>query len=55
MLLRYSLGQHAAADAIDAAVRTAIDQGFRTGDIYSEGTQRVGTRAMGDAIIGALS
>lgn len=54
MLLRYSLGQHAAADAIDAAVRSAIDQGFRTGDIYSEGTHKVGTRGMGDAIIAAL-
>ncbi len=54
MLLRYSLGQHAAADAIDAAVRKAIDQGYRTGDIWSEGTQRTNTREMGDAIIAAL-
>jgi 3-isopropylmalate dehydrogenase len=54
MLLRYSLGQSAAADAIDSAVRTALDQGFRTGDIWSEGTTRVGTVAMGDAILAAL-
>jgi 3-isopropylmalate dehydrogenase len=54
MLLRYSLGQNAAADAIETAVRTAIDQGFRTGDIYSEGTRKVGTRAMGDAVIAAI-
>ncbi|MEI6713114.1 MAG: 3-isopropylmalate dehydrogenase [Verrucomicrobiota bacterium] len=54
MLLRYSLAQHAAADAIDAAVRQAIDNGFRTGDIWSEGTTRTTTSGMGDAIIAAL-
>lgn len=54
MLLRYSLSEHAAADAIDAAVRKVIDQGLRTGDIYSEGTQRVGTREMGQAIAAAI-
>ena len=55
MLLRYSLGQTAAADAIEKAVQTTIDAGYRTGDIYSEGTKRVGTREMGDAIRAALS
>lgn len=54
MMLRYSLGEPAAADAIDAAVRTVIDQGLRTGDIYSDGTRRVGTAEMGDAIVAAL-
>lgn len=54
MLLRYSLGQNKAADEIEAAVCVAIDRGYRTGDIYSEGTQRVGTSQMGDAIISAL-
>ena len=54
MMLRYSLGEPAAADAIDAAVRAVIDQGLRTGDIYSEGTRRVGTAEMGDAIVAAL-
>ena len=54
MLLRYSLGQHAAADAIEKAVRSAIDGGYRTGDIWSEGTQRTGTSGMGDAILAAL-
>jgi len=54
MMLRYSLGQPEAADAIDAAVRTVIGQGYRTGDIYSEGTRRVGTAEMGDAIVAAL-
>ena len=54
MLLRYSLGQHNAADAIEAAVRKTIDNGYRTGDIWSEGTKRVGTREMGEAILAAL-
>lgn len=55
MLLRYSLGQTAAADAIEAAVQSAINAGYRTGDIYSEGTKRVGTREMGEAIRSALA
>lgn len=55
MMLRYSFGETAAADAIDKAVQTVIDRGLRTGDIYSEGTERVGTVAMGDAIVAALA
>ena len=54
MMLRYALGEPAAADAIDAAVRTVIDVGLRTGDIFSEGTQRVSTRTMGEAIAAAI-
>lgn len=54
MMLRYSLSEHAAADAIDAAVRRVIDDGLRTGDIWSEGTRRVGTAEMGEAIAAAL-
>jgi 3-isopropylmalate dehydrogenase len=54
MMLRYALGQPVAADAIDAAVRKVIDSGLRTGDIWSEGTKRVGTPEMGEAIAAAL-
>ena len=54
MMLRYALGQGAAADAIDAAVRKVIDGGLRTGDIWSEGTTKVGTAAMGEAVAAAL-
>ncbi len=56
MMLRYSFGLNEAADAIDAAVKDAIDLGFRTGDIYTgaDGTQKVGTAAMGDAICARL-
>lgn len=54
MMLRYSLALPEAADAIDSAVKRVIEQGYRTGDIYTEGTKRVGTREMGDAILAVL-
>ena len=56
MLLRFSFGLGEAADAIDAAVKAAIDEGFRTGDIFTgaEGTQKVGTVEMGDVFVGKL-
>jgi 3-isopropylmalate dehydrogenase len=54
MMLRYALGEPSAADAIENAVKTVIERGLRTGDIYSEGSQRVGTREMGEAIAAAL-
>ncbi len=54
MMLRYSLGSPEAANAIETAVGHVLDQGLRTEDIYSEGTQKVGTIAMGDAVANAL-
>jgi 3-isopropylmalate dehydrogenase len=54
MMLRYSLGQPAAADAIDGAVQAVIRNGLRTGDIFTEGSRRVNTREMADAILGEL-
>ena len=54
MMLRYSLNEAALAERIDAAVGTVLDAGLRTADIASEGTQTVGTRAMGDAVVAAL-
>ena len=54
MMLRYAFGQSAAADKIELAVRQAIDRGYRTGDIWSEGCSRVGTREMGDAVVSEL-
>ena len=54
MMLRYSFGHGDAADAIEQAVGRALDQGLRTADIWSEGTTRVGTVAMGDAVVAAL-
>jgi 3-isopropylmalate dehydrogenase len=54
MMLRHSLNEIEAADAIDMAVRTVIASGLRTGDIWSEGTTRVGTAEMGNAIANAI-
>ncbi|MBQ7584275.1 MAG: 3-isopropylmalate dehydrogenase [Lachnospiraceae bacterium] len=50
MMLRYSLDQDKAADAIDRAVKQVLHDGFRTGDIYSEGCKKVNTDEMGDLI-----
>jgi 3-isopropylmalate dehydrogenase len=54
MMLRYSLAQPAAADRIESAVKAVLSAGLRTADIWSEGTTRVGTRAMGDAVVAAV-
>jgi 3-isopropylmalate dehydrogenase len=54
MMLRFSLNQPEAADRIESAVRAVLSAGLRTGDIWSEGTQKVGTREMGDAVVAAL-
>jgi 3-isopropylmalate dehydrogenase len=55
MMLRFSLNQVAAADRIEAAVSKVLDSGLRTTDIWSEGTRRVGTVEMGDAVVAALA
>ena len=56
MLLRHSLGETAAADAIDSAVDQAIESGLRTGDIFTgaEGESKVNTAEMGQAILERL-
>ena len=55
MMLRFSLNQEEAAQRIEAAVQKVLAQGLRTGDIWSEGTTKVGTREMGDAVVKALA
>jgi 3-isopropylmalate dehydrogenase len=54
MMLRYSLNQEAAAQRIEAAVKTVLNQGLRTADIFSAGMTRVGTVEMGAAVVRAL-
>ena len=54
MMLRFSLNQGEAAARIEAAVQKVLAQGLRTPDIYSEGTTKVGTAQMGDAVVKAL-
>jgi 3-isopropylmalate dehydrogenase len=54
MMLRYSFGLKEAADAIEKAVEMALQKGYRTPDIYTEGSKKVGTREMTDIIISML-
>ena len=50
MMLRYSFDLDKEADAIEQAVQQVLTEGYRTGDIMSEGCKKVGTTEMGDLI-----
>jgi 3-isopropylmalate dehydrogenase len=50
MLLRWSLGNEGAGDAIEKAVSQALTEGFRTSDIASSGFSFVGTAQFGDEV-----
>ena len=51
MMLRYSFSLEAEAAAIEAAVKKTLAQGFRTGDIATEGEEVIGCVAMGEKVI----
>ncbi len=55
MMLRYSLDLDKEADAVEAAVQKVLTEGYRTGDIMSDGCKLVGTREMGDLIADAIA
>jgi len=55
MMLRYSLNKVEQADRIESAVKKVLAQGLRTVDIYEEGTTKVGTEEMGNAVVKALA
>lgn len=55
MMLRYGLNEPEAAQRLEDAVQTVLNQGYRTGDILSEGMTLVGCQAMGDALLKALA
>ena len=50
MMLRYSFDLDREADAIEAAVKQVLQDGYRTGDIMSEGCTKVGCSKMGDLL-----
>ncbi len=50
MMLRYSLTLMPEAQTIEAAVESALNEGYRTYDIMSEGKTKLGTKEMGDLI-----
>jgi 3-isopropylmalate dehydrogenase len=54
MLLRYGLKLIAEADTVDAAIRSVLKDGLRTGDIAKPDEAVLGTKAMGDAIVERL-
>jgi len=54
MALRYSFGLGADAERLEQAISAVLDRGLRTADIWTEGTEKVGTRAMGEAILAEL-
>ena len=55
MMLRYSLDLDKEADAVEAAVQKVLTDGYRTGDIMSDGCKIVGTKEMGDLIADAIA
>ena len=54
MMLRYSLGKPEQATRIERAVQQVLTKGYRTLDIYTDGTKKVGTAQMGQAVLKAL-
>ncbi len=54
MLLRYGLSQPQAAMAIENAVLSVLNQGYRTVDIFSPGMKRVGCAEMGKLLVEAI-
>ena len=54
MMMRYSFNLLDEAAAIEKAVEDVLNEGYRTGDIYSAGTKKVGTVEMGDLIAAKL-
>ena len=55
MMLRYSLGEPEMAAKIEDGVNSVLDEKLRTADIYTEGTRKIGTEEMGDAIVAAIT
>ncbi|MEW6312738.1 MAG: 3-isopropylmalate dehydrogenase [Pseudomonadota bacterium] len=54
MLLRYTGNDETNAQRIESAVKKTLAQGYRTADIYQDGTRKVGTAEMGDAVVANL-
>jgi 3-isopropylmalate dehydrogenase len=55
MMMKYSFAMPEEAAAVEAAVNKVLDEGWRTGDIFSEGCKKVGTTEMGDLIAKAIN
>ncbi|MGB9149886.1 MAG: 3-isopropylmalate dehydrogenase [Burkholderiales bacterium] len=51
MMLRYTFSDEANALRVEKAVKKTLTAGYRTGDIFQPGMNKVGTRQMGDAVV----
>ena len=54
MMLRHSLSRPDDAQRIERAVAQVLREGYRTADIYTSGSRKVGTQEMGDAVVARL-
>lgn len=54
MMLRYTFDREEEASRIERAVKKVLADGYRTADIYEPGKMRIGTAAMGDAVLASL-
>ena len=54
MMLRYSLNQDAAADAVERAVDEVLEAGYRTPDLWAEDLKKVSTAEMGKLVAEAV-
>ncbi|HWP92975.1 MAG TPA: 3-isopropylmalate dehydrogenase [Thermodesulfobacteriota bacterium] len=51
MMLKYTLNLDRAAEEVENAVKRVLEKGYRTSDIYEEGTKKVGCKEMGTLIV----
>ena len=54
MMLRYTFGLMDEAESIEKAVKSILAKGYRTADIYTQGTTKIGTKEAGDLIAAAI-
>jgi 3-isopropylmalate dehydrogenase len=54
MAMRYSFGMGETANRLEAAIAAVLNRGLRTADIFTAGSEKVGTTAMGDAVLAEL-
>jgi 3-isopropylmalate dehydrogenase len=55
LMFKLSFGYQEAGDLIEKAVKDVLDAGHRTGDIATDKSKAIGTTAMGDLIVAAMS
>ncbi|MDO9188334.1 MAG: isocitrate/isopropylmalate family dehydrogenase, partial [Sulfurimicrobium sp.] len=51
MMLRYTFNNEESATRVENAVKKVLAQGYRTVDIYTEGTRKTSCSEMGDAVV----